>query len=253
LYSILSLINHVSRVLYSQGKHERRRVSSGDCVWAVRQDPNCSDLRGAFHPTKQACLISSACQSRAMRQALCTKAHTRATANSNTVERRSCHSLEKTILFFILLLLGTNHPLLSRTRQQFNRLLWRKIKHLQLVWEQNDDSLISACKRDCSGNNSFCEQIRSVTHLWFNENIGLQEFIQKKANMTYLSFGKLEYTMTHHVADAPDYGLGIKQFGFTAGSYCRPPFKCGCLKFGDPWCPVNRGRSKVMVPPCLLP
>jgi hypothetical protein len=35
LYSILSLINHVSRVLYSPGKHERRRVSPGDCVWAA--------------------------------------------------------------------------------------------------------------------------------------------------------------------------------------------------------------------------
>jgi hypothetical protein len=36
--------------------------------------------------------------------------------------------------------------------------------------------------------------------------------------MTHLSSGKLEYTMTHHVADAPDYGFGIEQFGFTAGS-----------------------------------
>jgi hypothetical protein len=90
--------------------------------------------------------------------------------------------------------------------------------------------------------------------LWFNERIGLQEFLRQQHNMTYLSFGKFEYSRKDVVAEdnVEDSGFGLDKYAWTAGSYCKPPnWKKQPAEIGSPYCPANRGRSKVMLRPSI--
>jgi len=76
-------------------------------------------------------------------------------------------------------------------------------------------------------------------YVWFREHMGIKDFIQKHANMNYLSFGKYMYTMRFRAADLPT-GFDVTPFCFTAKSYCHG-------QPGNPYCPNWPGRSKVMI------
>ena len=90
-------------------------------------------------------------------------------------------------------------------------------------------------------------------YLWFSEQIGVKEFLQRYSNMTYLSFGKQMHTLDHRVDLAAwDYTLettdsasfAVSKYPFYMKHFCH-----NRNHKGDPVCPTWRGRAKVIVRP----
>jgi hypothetical protein len=83
-------------------------------------------------------------------------------------------------------------------------------------------------------------------YLWFNENIGVKEFLQSRGQKyDYISFGKSMYTMKHRV-NATTSGFNLENFPFTAGVFCTMQSKRGKpLKL----CARKNGRAKIMLKP----
>jgi hypothetical protein len=85
-------------------------------------------------------------------------------------------------------------------------------------------------------------------YLWFNEKIGVKEFLQRRNNKyDYISLGKWMYTTMHRV-NATTSGFNLENFPFTAGVYCTMQ-----NKRGKPMqvCARMNGRAKVIVKPSV--
>lgn len=90
----------------------------------------------------------------------------------------------------------------------------------------------------------------SDEYLWFNETIGLREFLHlHSGNYTYLSFGKKMYDRKHGV-DIENSGFGLSMYPFHTGRFCdHGGVDKSLQRPGSPICPLNAGRAKVLVNP----
>lgn len=90
-------------------------------------------------------------------------------------------------------------------------------------------------------------------YLWFAENIGVKEFLQRHNSMTYLSFGKQMHSLSNRV-DSQYLNLGIQVNDSSSFAVSHYPFymKHYCtmkIRKNNPICPMWWGRAKVMVRP----
>jgi hypothetical protein len=88
----------------------------------------------------------------------------------------------------------------------------------------------------------------SDEYLWFHENVGLKDWLAKQdTSITYFSFGKSMYTMSHSLFDNDDpnnnSAFYLADFPFTAGLYCD------LHEVRDEVCLGMNGRAKVLVQP----
>jgi hypothetical protein len=90
-------------------------------------------------------------------------------------------------------------------------------------------------------------------YLWFPEHIGVKEFLSRQTQLTYLSFGKRMYTLDHrtdmkvteHTIDTVSNGFAVSRYPFYIDNFC---YHKG-FRRGETYCPMWRGRAKVMVRP----
>ncbi|KAL3927102.1 MAG: hypothetical protein SGARI_005414 [Bacillariaceae sp.] len=89
------------------------------------------------------------------------------------------------------------------------------------------------CLRQTAKNYSYVMVADADEYLWFNESVGLKQFIDANSQYDYMSFGKYQYDLLHTIGldneTGGTDGYGLSQFPFTAGTYCRQE--------GEPVCP----------------
>lgn len=88
--------------------------------------------------------------------------------------------------------------------------------------------------------------------LWFQEKMGIKEFLHRNWHLNYLSFGKRMYTLDHSLEvsgetriSMPNHEFGVSQYPFHVGNFC---YRLNQRR-GEALCPTWRGRSKVIVRP----
>jgi hypothetical protein len=83
-------------------------------------------------------------------------------------------------------------------------------------------------------------------YLWFNETIGVKDFLMRYEKSNYISLGKHMHTVASRVEALPgetESGFGLDYFAFTEGPFCRVSFWKPTNCYGD------KGSCKVMVRP----